>query len=159
MPDTTPTPDNIIYLDLLGDGGLFPQPPRTNGGRNRGPGFAEHVKTRLSDRQAAAVERGQHPLSVALRSPLPLLDVGDAERPTCGTCLFRRHYNPGHARSYAKCLAYPQIRHMPAPGGGEHTWTDYPRVTNGEGTDIRSWWPACPDYQPKEPDSTRETRS
>lgn len=30
---------------------------------------------------------------------------------------------------------------------------DYgPRATHSEATDCRAWWPACTDYQPKEPD-------
>lgn len=147
---------DVVYLDVFGDGGLFPLRPedrRTASRDERTPG------QRRRDRQQAAVERGQHPLSVALRGPLPLLAVEDgAERPTCGTCLFRKPYNPGHARSFPKCLAHPTPRHYTGPDGAERIWTEFPRVSNGEGTDVLARWPACIDYLRKPDPDPKETR-
>jgi hypothetical protein len=40
--------------------------------------------------------------------------------------------------------------------GTEYQATEYPRVSNGAGTDVRSWWPACPDYQPETAPPTEE---
>lgn len=87
-------------------------------------------------RQMAALTRGQHPLSLALRTPLPLhtdaAPAGDirAEGLRCGTCRFRELLGH-HDRSHPKCRA-----------GGDV------RVTHGAGTDVRAWWPACHDYEP-----------
>jgi hypothetical protein len=139
------------------DGGLFPEPARQpNGDTSRGRGFGEEILRRtLKDRQLAAIARGQHPLSVALRGPLPLHPAArrDGDRtadgsPRCGSCRYRRHHNPGHARSHPKCLAYPTPRSRATPDG-ERIWTEFPRVTNGEGTDVAYWWPACIDYLEK----------
>ena len=61
----------------------------------------------------------------------------DADAPkddpfTCGTCWFREVLSY-HNRSYAKCVAGDGIR-----------------VTHGAGSDVRAWWPACPDYSPSD---------
>lgn len=102
---------------------------------------------RMRRRQAAAIRHGQHPLVVALRISIRLHpdasrdpDDREALRPRCGTCRFRDLHNAGTAQSFTKCWL-PGAR--PSPVG-------YPRITGGPGTDVRAWWPACSDYQPKE---------
>jgi hypothetical protein len=93
---------------------------------------------RRTKRQYDALLQGQHPLGVTLNTPLPLHpDAASAEDPQaeglrCGTCQFRQPLGH-HTRSYPKCQA----------GDGA-------RVSHGAGTDVRAWWPACRDYQPKE---------
>lgn len=89
---------------------------------------------RLTLRQAAQVAAGVHPLT---RGPLHRLAsrARDATSPrsdpfTCGSCWFRETWQPG-ANRYPKCLAYDGVR-----------------VTRGPASDVRAWWPACPDYSP-----------
>lgn len=83
------------------------------------PGEALSYGRRLTIRQADAIARGQHPLSIPLRTHLPLLG-GDA---TCGGCAHR------WAGQYPKC-----------------TIGNYVRASHGAATDVRAWWPACRDF-------------
>lgn len=98
---------------------------------------------RRTVRQYDAVNAGVHPLNLALRPPIALhreaaRAAGPADRDAaglrCGTCRFREVIGH-HRRAYPKCMF-----------GGP----PYPRATHGAGTDVRRWWPACVDYQPKE---------
>jgi hypothetical protein len=137
---------NVVCLD----GGLFPEPARpvAEPQERRTPGQIRR------DRQIAAVQRGQHPLSVALRGPMPLhhdaaRDLRASSGPTCGTCVYRKTYNPGHARSHPKCLAHPRPRTVRGHDGVERIATEFPRVSNGPGTDVAAAWPACIDYLEK----------
>ncbi|MGH3862310.1 hypothetical protein [Actinokineospora sp.] len=97
---------------------------------------------RRRTRQTVAVAHGQHPLAVALRMNIPLhadaapIDDRTAPGLRCGTCAHRRQFG-GHARAYAKCTAGRET-----PGRGRR----YPRHTNGIGTDVAAWWPACADH-------------
>ena len=67
-------------------------------------------------RQKADVERGIHPL----RRHLPIVDNGHH----CGDCDHLMH------------------RHM----GGSYLKCDLTPMTHGPGSDLRAWWPACPDW-------------
>ena len=103
---------------------------------------------RLTQRQAALVAAGKHPLT---RGPLhPLASRHrDAAAPktdpfTCGSCAWRRVI-PYHNRAYPKCTWFPlsiDAATIETPG-----WAP-PRVTHSTTSDVRSWWPACPDYEP-----------
>ena len=98
------------------------------------------VGERQRARHAEAVRRGYHPLGVALRINLPLhgeaapFDDRAAPGARCGTCVHRVVPLREVARTYPKCNF-----------GG-----DWRRATGGPGTDVRAFWPACKDYQPKE---------
>ncbi|HVK23396.1 MAG TPA: hypothetical protein VM677_18735 [Actinokineospora sp.] len=102
-------------------------------------------------RQAVAIAHGKHPLSVALRAPIPLHadaapgDDRDASGLRCGSCVHRRAFG-GHSRSYVKCAIGPMR--------GRHD-TTYPRVTNGPGTDVAAWFPACHDHHTEVDSTTR----
>jgi hypothetical protein len=99
---------------------------------------------RRTERQQEALAAGWHPLCAAgykirLHADAPT-DRLDRTAPglRCGTCRFRE-VQGHHNRSYGKCL-WPA---EPRPKTG------YPRITHGPGTDIRAWWPACIDHEPK----------
>jgi hypothetical protein len=118
--------------------------PTTPGERRR----AKHL---------AAIGAGQHPLSVALRIPIRLHPDArrDGERttpgtPRCGDCVHRGQHSGAHEGRFPKCHANPRPRQVTWPDGTVHTVNDYPRITNGIGTDCASWWPACTDYEPDE---------
>lgn len=103
------------------------------------------VDRRRTLRQAAQIAAGVHPVAGRLH---PLASRHrDATSPktdpfTCGSCWFREPVNRGTANSYPKCTAQ-----------------DGARVTSGPGSDVRAWWPACPDYTPADtglsPDAAR----
>lgn len=109
------------------------------------PAVKLSTDARRTQRQLEALAGGWHPLSAAgyrirlhVGAPVDRLDR-DAPGLRCGGCAFRElagHHN----RSYGKCF-FP---------GGERPRTGWPRITHGPGTDIRAWWPACVDYQPRE---------
>ncbi|TDD77714.1 hypothetical protein [Actinomadura rubrisoli] len=96
---------------------------------------ADQKRTR---RQLAALVNGQHPLSLTLSRPLPLhpdaAPPGDtkADGLRCGNCRFRELLSYG-PRNWPKCM-----------------FGDGVRRSHGAGTDVRKWWPACSDYQPKD---------
>lgn len=81
------------------------------------------------------LDRGLHPLSAPLRRSLRLhlawdvrAQVGQA-RPHCGSCINLARLDLDDRRSPYKC------------------WFDHgSRVTRGEATTIRRWWPACVNY-------------
>lgn len=114
--------------------GLFAEPERL-------PGAVpvpdtRTVAERRRDRHADALRHGQHPLSVALRWPIPLhADARrDADRtadgsPRCGGCVHRELLGAHTAKSYPKCVA-----------------EGHDRITGGPGTDVAAWWPACTLY-------------
>jgi hypothetical protein len=79
---------------------------------------------RRTQRQAADITQGRHPLAGAPIHQLAPTDAarGDRMRPfTCGTCAHRTS-----RRGYSKCDLAPDTR--------------------GAGTDLRLWWPACTNY-------------
>lgn len=80
---------------------------------------------RRTVRQRQNIKRGLHPVSGwGLHAEAPrVTHVGQqAPGPRCGDCRFL-HLSKHHDRSYLKC--------------------DVVGVTNGAGTDMRRWWPAC----------------
>jgi hypothetical protein len=106
---------------------------------------------RLTLRQAEMVANGVHPLT---RGPLhPLASRHrDASAPkgdpfTCGSCYFRK-VAQYHDYSYPKCwLPGPNTGQVQTYGAVTVT-VGYPRATHGATSDVRAWWPACPDYSP-----------
>ena len=116
---------------------------------------------RLTLRQAAMIAVGTHPLT---RGPIHSLASRhrDADAPkddpfTCGSCYFRNSARY-HNQSYSKCwLPGPDTGEVRDYGGVRVT-VGYPRVTHGAASDVRAWWPACPDYSPGDslsPDAAR----
>jgi len=91
-------------------------------------------------RQAQEIQRGFHPLGVALRIFLPLHpdaprgDDRQAPGPRCVSCVHRVLPIRETAGTYPKCNFGGDLR----------------RATAGPGTDCRKWWPACQDYEFKE---------
>lgn len=136
------------------------QPPLFPGYEPPAPDTVEDLSAgqRLTQRQAAYVALGVHPLT---RGPLhPLASRHrDAAAPkadpfTCGSCRFRQVV-PYRGRTYPKCLWYP-----PAGVPPETLPLDkFPRVAHSQTSDVRAWWPACPDYVPGDsglsPDAAR----
>ncbi|MFC4062807.1 hypothetical protein ACFOWE_31335 [Planomonospora corallina] len=91
----------------------------------------ESAGARRTCRQAEALACGRHPLTGGrLHAEAAPHDDRSAAGRRCGTCRWRQPVRGG-ARSYAKCLR----------GNGT-------RVTHGAATDVRAWWPACPDHSP-----------
>lgn len=83
-------------------------------------------------RQALDLAKGIHPLTGGRLHP----DAAPAEDRKaaglrCGTCRFRRP-----ADRWPKCWWPEGSRPL--------------RITHGPATDVRGWWPACRDYQPRE---------
>jgi hypothetical protein len=113
---------------------------------------------RVTLRQRADVEAGRHPLTRGRLHPLasrhrdPAAPKSDPF--TCGSCAFRQVVGY-HGQSFPKCLWYP-----PAGIPPETLPLDrFPRVAHSQQSDVRAWWPACPDYQPGDtllsPDAAR----
>jgi hypothetical protein len=124
-------------------------------------------------RQGALIANGYHPLAGPLRNRLRLHpDADRAQRredpqsgPTCGSCVFRVLMG-GHAKDFPKCVfgtfttpvtegmrrTYPLLyRGVAADAVNTHR----PRVTHADATDVKAWWPACTDHQPKpDPDGS-----
>jgi hypothetical protein len=131
------------------------------------PGLPEEERTagqRMRDRQAARIASGFHPLPYTLRlhpeAPRVLTnDRGGAEPYRCGSCVFRRLIG-GHARSFSKCMSGYQEIPIPAEQQREYgpkLRIITPRATHGIATDVRAWWPACIDYEPKPPEEEAST--
>lgn len=128
---------------------LFDAAPYTVAAADLAPGERLSGDRRRTLRQAAAIARGEHPLSLAVAGVRmhPDADRTAAKdnangRPLrCGTCVFREH-RPGGNRAWPKCTVG-----MPKHPNGQPAFLDGPRVSRGAGTDVRSWWPACTDYQ------------
>lgn len=116
---------------------------------------------RRTQRQGQQIAIGRHPLTGGPLHPLASRHR-DADSPktdpfTCGSCYFRNTARY-HGKTYPKCW-------LPGPRTGETykvgdvTMTiGYPRATHGAASDVRAWWPACPDYSPGDsasPDAAR----
>lgn len=142
---------------LFGDEGLRTSPS---------PDDAEITAgERMRRRQAARIARGYHPLPFGhLRlhpdAPRVLSKEAAAEAgdyPSCGTCRFRE-VTGGHARDFPKCLFGREERPVtdeeraryPYLLGDAKVRITTPRMSHSEATDVRAWWPACIDWQPKE---------
>lgn len=87
---------------------------------------------RRVERQDEAIAHRYHPLAVALQIQLRVHPDApgnprnrEAPGPRCGSCCYRE---PGQ---FPKCTFSQK------------------RITHGPGTDVRGWWPACTDYQPR----------
>lgn len=107
------------------------------------PGPQLSAGQRLTLRQSEMVANGIHPLTRGRLHPLASTHR-DASAPkddpfTCGSCYFRT-VEKYHDHSYPKCW-------LPGPNASADRPT-YPRVTHGPASDVRAWWPACPDYSP-----------
>ena len=99
---------------------------------------------RLTRRQSDDIAIGRHPLTRGALHPLASRHR-DASSPksdpfTCGSCYFRTVIRY-HGKSFAKCLFDPRR-------SGEDTLDKYARVSHSASSDVRAWWPACPDYSP-----------
>jgi hypothetical protein len=85
-------------------------------------------------RQQQNVAAGFHPLTLGPLHPSAVRTATRDDAPgrpfTCGTCTHR-----APSRGYPKCWVDT------GPGNAG-------RITSGPGTDVRAWWPACPDYDP-----------
>jgi len=96
------------------------------------PPARESDGVRRTKRQAALLAAGQHPLTLALSRPLRLhpeaapYDDRQAPGRRCGNCAFRQNNGWG----YPKC-----------------TFGDGARMSHGAATDVRAFWPACPDHE------------
>jgi hypothetical protein len=108
-------------------------------------------------RQAANVAAGIHPLTKGALHPLASRHR-DADSPkddpyTCGTCWFREVLRY-HDRSFPKCCLPGPERVYRKGEDGEWRWetNDHgaPRATHSAASDVRAWWPACPDYSPSD---------
>lgn len=119
-------------------------------------------------RQGALIANGYHPLAGPLRNRMRLHPDADRAQtredpqsgPTCGSCAFRQLVG-GHAKDFPKCLfgefhtkvTDDMRRQFPILYGSAQagaTRTHQPRVSHADATDVRAWWPACTDHQPKE---------
>lgn len=101
---------------------------------------------RLTQRQAADIAAGRHPLT---RQPIHELASRhrDATSPktdpfTCGSCWFRVVVRY-RGKSYPKCVFDPRR-------DADDTLDKYTRVSHSTATDVRAWWPACRDYSPSD---------
>jgi len=110
---------------------------------------------RLTLRQAGQISIGIHPLTGGRLHPLASRHR-DSDSPksdpfTCGSCYFRNTI-PYHGKTYPKCLFDPNR-------AGDQTLDMYRHVSHSATTDVRAWWPACPNYSPGDnllsPDASR----
>jgi hypothetical protein len=89
-------------------------------------------------RQAQALERGHHPLSLLGRPPVRLHPdappAGDrkAPGPRCGDCEFI-----ARKEQWLKCTRGRSGEY------GTRTFRCGPYETHGAATDLRAWWPGC----------------
>ena len=99
---------------------------------------------RLTQRQIADITIGRHPLTRGSLHPLASrhrTSQSPKDDPfTCGSCSFRTVIQY-HGRAYPKCLFDPRR-------GDQDTLDMYARITHGAASDVRAWWPACPEYLP-----------
>lgn len=132
------------------DEALFPgyEPPPA-------PEVPPTADRRRTARQAAAVAAGRHPLTGGPIHPLASRHR-DADAPkddpyTCGSCWFRTVITY-HGGRFPKCL-------FGVENPTDRNPAKAPRVSHGAGTDVRAWWPACPDYSPSDRVSGDAARS
>lgn len=136
--------------------GMPEPPPPAPPGPTLSPG------QRLTERQAAAVRAGRHPLT---GGPLhPQADqgarAGDSGRLPfrCGSCRFRELIR-WHNNTYPKCVR--DLARVDQDGGdlADRTMDSAAFITHGTATDVRRWWPGCRHYeagdQTVSPDASR----
>lgn len=83
---------------------------------------------RLTMRQKRDVELGRHPLTGGKARP---------ELGTCGGCALRSL----EFGRFPKCVQGAALDATPRRAG--------PYMTHGAATDVRAWWPACGQFQPR----------
>lgn len=89
------------------------------------------------------IRAGVHPLDRLGVEPVHVLLAPEGTG-TCGTCRLRdRPYNP-RRRNHPKCSA--GSRRVRTRRGCEEIW---PRASLDASTNVRSWWPACIEYNPR----------
>lgn len=108
------------------------------------PGLSADRKRTL--RQAEEVQAGIHPLTKGPLHPLASKHR-DAASPkadpfTCGSCWFRQLVKH-HDYRYPKC--FHGAENPTDTAAGRLPW-----VTGSAATDVRAWWPACPNYTPSD---------
>jgi hypothetical protein len=92
-------------------------------------------------RQAETIAAGRHPLTgEPLHEEAAPADDRKAPGRRCGNCW---HRTPAlwHQRTHIKCGFTGEM------GADEVAATAPPRVTHGAATDLRDWWPACPEHE------------
>lgn len=106
---------------------------------------------RRTHRHRQLLERGIHPLSgpnayfrIRLHPNAAPPDDPTAAGRRCGNCRFRE-LQLHHDYRYPKCFWTGSL------GPDELDKHGYPRVTHGEGSDVRAWWPACTDHEYGDP--------
>jgi hypothetical protein len=110
---------------------------------------------RRTQRQAAAIASGGHPLAL-VHGPLAFprhpdtkgldYEPGPQADPfTCGSCRFRQVL-AWHNRAYPKC-----VKHPPGMDADRYERSVPLWASHGASTDVRRWWPACADYEPGDP--------
>jgi hypothetical protein len=128
---TGPLPQDVPLFDLPDTAGVEPTPAvsLTDGQRRN----ARHLQR---------INHGIHPLGPPLRLHPDADRTGsrDGPGPRCGTCQHRILVGGGHARSFPKCV-WPKTEFSSFKGS--------PRVSFSIASDVRTWWPACTDYQPQ----------
>jgi hypothetical protein len=119
---------------------LFDAEPYTVAPAAAEPAEKLSADRRRTLRQTADLAKGRHPLTGGRLHP-DAAPAGDRAAPglRCGTCRYRQVIGY-HNRAYGKCL-------WPNENGDLN---ELPRVTHGAGSDVRRWWSACSDYQPRE---------
>lgn len=117
-----------MTLPLFGDDPPDALPPR--------PKVSPEVRRR--ERQAECLAHGLHPLTAAAGVPIRLhpeaapADDRTAAGRRCSTCRFRQLVG-WHNHTYPKCAFKNGVR-----------------ASHGAGTDVRAWWPACVDHEPRD---------
>lgn len=157
ITDAEPTGDGGLLVTVVRNGDLVDIPlfegyddPRPSADSNGDLSAGQRVTLR----QAADITAGRHPLTRGRLHPLASRHR-DAASPkddpfTCGSCYFRQIIRY-HNRSYPKCVYDPRR-------DSDDTLDRYARVAHSQQTDVRAWWPACPDYSPSSDISTDAAR-
>jgi hypothetical protein len=115
------------------------------------PGPTRSAGQRLTERQAADVRAGRHPLTGGplhqFASPETAAPTGPRNAPfTCGSCRFRELIR-WHDNTYPKCIR--DLARVDQDGGdaAERTMDAAAFITHGTATDVRAWWPGCRAYE------------
>ena len=125
MADSTPTSEDVALFPGFDPPPALDEPEKLSADRRR------------TLRQASLVAAGVHPLTGNAIHPYASRDAapgGGLRKPlTCGGCA----HLDGNGWGYLKC-------YLPGPNG-----KPIPALmSHGPASDIRRWWPACPDYMP-----------
>ena len=129
-------PDWHDLHETVGDAVLFPGYKPESGSEE--PEVSADRRRTL--RQAGLIAIGRHPLTGGVLHELASRHR-DATSPksdpfTCGSCWFRKVVKY-HGKPYPKCYFGATTERAP-------------RVSNSAATDVRAWWPACPEYSPSD---------